>query len=164
MCANDVTATLLASGVSIPSASSPFANRRHAVDTHRRVFEVTATGEFFLQITAYFDRRLYRPGTVWIDAKRHIRAELPAKLPDRFDLDLGLKDAAFELDRTEAVLVEHLLDLPYELFRREGFAILVFPSVIALATAAGVLVERIRGERNLVANAAADQIANRLSD
>ena len=110
------------------------------------------------------DRRVHGPGAVRIDAQRILRAEFPPQCFDRLDLLVRVEHAALELDLTEAILAHHLPGLTDHGLGIQAFAPFVRAGIVAGAAAARMLVEQIGGERNQIANAAADHLADGLSD
>ena len=84
------------------------------------------------------------------------------ELADRLDLDFGIEHARLELDVLEPVERDHPLHLADQRLRRERLAILVGPGVRPFAAAARMLVERVGREGDLVADAAAEEVADRL--
>ena len=136
----------------------------HAVESNARILKVTATREFPCQVSTDLHGGLDRPSAVGIDPQRHQLPKCLAELAQRLDLNFRVEHATLEFDGTKTVLGPHLLHLFDERLRREGLAVFVVAQIVALAATAGVLVERIRGERHLVAHASADKIANRLAN
>ena len=136
----------------------------HSFESDARILKVTATGKFPGQVAPDLHGGLDRPCAVGIDPQRHRLAKRLAELAQCLDLDLRREHAALELDGAKAVLGAQLLNLRDERLRREGLAVFVVAQIVTLAATAGVLVERVRGERHLVAHAATDEITNRLAD
>jgi hypothetical protein len=85
-------------------------------------------------------------------------------LTNCFDLYFRVQHSAFQLDFPESVLSDHQAALADNRFRREALAIEIFPGISPLASATGVLEEKICGKGGGVPGPAAEQIANRLAD
>ena len=77
---------------------------------------------------------------------------------------IGVEHAALQLDLAEAVLAIICLHWRTIDFGSKHLAVFVFARVIAQAAAAGVLIEQVGRERNLVARPSAEQVAKRLAN
>ena len=133
----------------------------HAVHAGARILEIAAAAQLAIQRPPDLDRGRHRPRAVGIDAQRHVVAEGGVQRLDRRDLDRRVEHPGLQLDLAEAVGGAHLLRLADHRLGRQALAVLVGALVVALAAAAGVLVEQVGRERHGAAGAAAEQVADR---
>ncbi len=108
------------------------------------------------------DRGIDRPCAVRIDSQRNRRPEFGSQGFDGFNFDERVEDTAFEFDFAKAILLDHLAAFANGSFRSKHLA--VFIGIVTISASAGVLVEQISGERNRIANSAADHITNGPAD
>ncbi len=104
-------------------------------------------------------RRLHAPAAVGIDPEWRVRKGA-AECPERLDLEIGLEDAALQLDRAEAIGFAHTPRLLDHLVMRQRLA----PSVGGIAgiiLVAAELVEEVGRIGHAIAHRAAEDLMQR---